>query len=337
MIGFALLCGLFWGTADKNPEWKRYSFQQKQMGVSFRITLYAPDKAAANIASRAAFLRIERLNGILSDYDANSEVSRLCRSSRPGKPVQVSRDLMFVLAQSLAVSQRSNGAFDVTVGHLTRLWRRTRRRKQMPKPDDLQQALQKTGYRFVRLDAKNGTVELLNSGMRIDFGGIAKGYAADEAMKVLRKHGITRAMVDGGGDIVVGDPPPGRKGWKIGIAGVKNPNGKPSRYLLLKNVAVATSGDAYQSVTIAGKRYSHILDPRTGLGLTTRSSVTVIAPNGTAADSLASAVSVLGTKRGLELIKRLKRTEVLIVHLRNGQAVVATSPGFAGFERKPKK
>jgi thiamine biosynthesis lipoprotein len=138
--------------------------------------------------------------------------------------------------------------------------------------------------------------------MLLDLGGIAKGYAADEAMSVLKWQGINRALIAAGGDIVVSRPPPGKRGWLIGIAPLEFNGKPPDDYLLLSDAAVSTSGDREQYVEIGGVRYSHIIDPRTGLGVTARSSVTVVAPTGIVADSLATAVSVLGPERGLELI-----------------------------------
>lgn len=311
---------------------RKFDFRQREMGVQFRISVYAPAQAAANAAAKGAFARIRQLNGLFSDYDENSELMRLCRDSGPGKPVKVSPELLAVLQHAVKLSRRTDGAFDVTVGHLTRLWRRARRRKEMPKADDLKAALSKTGYRFVRIDEKRGTVELLKPGMRLDLGGIAKGYAADEALKVLRKRGLPRAMIDASGDIVAGDLPPGKRGWTIGIAPLQNPDGKSIRYLTLANCAVATSGDAYQYVVIDGRRYSHIVDPKTGLGLTQRSSVTVIARTGTTADSLASAVSVLGPAKGLAFAAGRQGVEASVTILRNGKPVTLETCGFRSAE-----
>ncbi len=314
----------------------RYDFRQRHMGVDWNISVYAPQEAAANAAVTAAFRRIKQLNGLLSDYEPDSELMRLCRNSRPGKPVKVSRELLFVLSRSQGLSRQTGGAFDVTVGHLTRLWRNARRQRRFPKPDDLKKARERTGFDLMKIDEKAGTVELQKRGMRLDLGGIAKGFAGDEAMKVLRKHGITRCMIDGSGDIVVGDPPPGKHGWKIAVAPLrnakrKNGNEKSPQILLLKNAAVATSGDAYQFVEFHGKRYSHIVDPKTGLGLTRSSSVTVIAPTGWQADSLASAVSVLGPHKGVTFLAGLCRTEASITVLRKGKPTTVRTCGFSQF------
>ena len=311
---------------------ERFEFLQIQMGVPFKVVLYAPHEAIANRAVRAAFRRIKQLNRIFSDYAPDSELMQFCRISGPEKPVEVSSELYFVLSRSLALSRQSGGAFDVSVGPVVKLWRKARRRKRLPNPEALAVARRLMGFQSIRLNAKAGTVQLMKPGMRLDFGGIAKGYAADEALRILRTHGITRALIDGGGDIVVGDAPPGKAGWRIGIAALAKPDAEPNRFLLLKNAAVATSGDAYQAVTIDGTRYSHIVDPKTGLGLTRSSSVTVVAADGITADSLASAVSVLGPQRGLKLIESTKAASALIVELKDGRLQTTTSACFAKHE-----
>src|SRR5262245_37767566 len=164
----------------------RYEYQQPQMGLPSRIVLYAPDSTNANAAAAAAFKRIAQLNDILSDYDTDSELSRLSRTSGEGKAVPVSEDLWRVLERSQALAERSDGAFDVTVGPFVNLWRKARREKKMPNPDWLANARRAVGYRHMRLDPKGRTAELLAPDMRLDLGGIAKGYAIDEALKVLR-------------------------------------------------------------------------------------------------------------------------------------------------------
>ena len=315
---------------DPPSKLERFEFEQVRMGVPFRISLYSRDKAVANDAARAAFARIKELNLILSDYEPDSELMRLCRTSRPGRPVQVSPELFFVLQRALAVSKASEGAFDVTVGPLVALWREARRSRTMPEPEKVAAARERVGWKFMRLDPTGRAVELLKPGMRLDLGGIAKGYAGDEALRVLEQHGVARALVAAAGDIVAGDPPPDRPGWRIGIAPLDAPEGPPSRHVLLENAAVSTSGDAFQYVEIDGVRYSHIVDPQTGLGLTTRSSATVVASDGISADSLASAVSVLGPERGLKLIATREATAALIVESDEGKTRTWESPTLKG-------
>ena len=170
-----------------------------------------------------------------------------------------------MLSRSQLLAAQSEGTFDITVGPIVKLWRRARRSKEMPSPERLAEARRAVGYRYLQLDPKKHTARLLRPGMRLDLGGIGMGYAVDESLALLRSLGITRALLDASGDIGVGDPPPGKEGWKIGIAPYAA-DAPPSRYLILANAAVTTSGDAFQHVDIGGKRYSHVVDPRTGLG-----------------------------------------------------------------------
>jgi len=194
----------------------------------------------------------------------------------------------------------------------------------MPDADRLVEAKAAVGHQFVNLDENAETVRLTKPDMLLDAGGIAKGYAADAALAILKHHGITRALVNASGDIAFGDPPPGKSGWKMGVAPLAADD-EPSRVFLLANCASATSGDAYQHVVIDGQRYSHIVDPRTGLGLTQPSSVTVFAPTCMAADSLASAVSVLGPEKGFELIDKKCHTAALVIRVENDQPKVYES------------
>jgi thiamine biosynthesis lipoprotein len=217
-----------------------------------------------------------------------------------------------VLTAAQSLSEKSNGAFDATVGPLVKLWRRARREQQMPSSGRLEEARSAVGYQHLKLDPAARTARLERPGMRLDLGGIAAGYAMDEALAVLRSQGVSRALLDASGDIVVGDPPPHQRGWRIGVA-PRSADGPPSQYVLLSNSAVTTSGDAFQHVEIGGKRYSHIVDPHTGLGLTDRSAVTLIAHDGITADSYATAVCVLGPKRGLELVEATPGAAALIV------------------------
>ena len=298
------------------------------MGVPFRIVLYAPDKPSAEAGARAAFGRIRQLNTILSDYEDDSELSRLSQTAGSGQAVRVSEELWFVLQRAQKLSERTEGAFDVTVGPVVSLWRKARREQKLPDAARLAQALQAVGHGKLRLDSRRRTVQLLAPRMRLDLGAIAKGYAADEALQVLRRQGLTRALVAGGGDMALGDPPPGKKGWRIEIAPLDVTNAPPARFVLLANAGLATSGDLFQHVEIDGKRYSHIVDPRTGIGLTDHSLVTVIAADGITADSLATAVSVLGPAQGRKLIGGTKGAAAHIVR-RPGETIeIAESGGF---------
>lgn len=298
-------------TADK-PSLTRFQFSEVEMGVPFTLTFYAAGEKVANKAAQEVFARLKVLNGIYSDYDSQSELSRLAASSREGEAVRVSPELWKVLAAAQQLSKKTEGAFDITVGPYVRLWRRARRNGEMPSSQRMSEARAAVGFGHLRLVPEARTVELLRPKMRLDLGGIAKGEAVDEALRVLARHGIDRALVDAGGDLAVGAAPPDRPGWRVALAPL-DPKQPPTEYLLLTDAAVATSGDAIQFVEIDGQRYSHIVDPHTGLGLTQRSSVTIVAPNCRTADSLASAVSVLGPERGLALVNELAGVEAFVV------------------------
>ena len=270
------------------------------MGARARIVVYAPNQRSAERACKAAFERVAHLEDVMSDYWPHSELMRLCAKSG-GPPVKVSRELLFVLRKSSDLSHLSDGAFDVTVGPLVKLWRESRKTGRLPDAKELAAARKLVGWRKVIINEKARTIRLETPGMQLDLGGIAKGYACDEALLVLRREGIRSALVEMGGDIAVGDPPPEKKGWGIILANAPDPKHKR---LLLRNSAVSSSGDTQQFIEIGGKRYSHIVDPCTGLGLTSRIAVTVVAQNGITSDGLSTAVSVLGARKGQALVRK---------------------------------
>ena len=272
------------------------------MGTAFNIVLFAPDSSRAREAADAAYARIDTLNQHLSDYLAESELSLLSATAGTGQHVPLSHDLWTVLAAAQHLARESNGAFDVTVGPLTRLWRWAMRRGQLPPTDRLERARRAVGFRHLVLDSLTQTALLKQPDMQLDLGGIAKGYAVDEALAVLQAHGLSRALVDGGGDIRLGDPPPETLGWRIAIDVVQANGEKMKEHRLLANQAVATSGATYRFVEVEGVRYSHLLNPHTGIGMTDERMVTVIAPTGLQADALASALSILEPSEGLALI-----------------------------------
>jgi thiamine biosynthesis lipoprotein len=260
----------------------------------------------------------------MSDYQATSELMRLCAKSG-GLAVKVSDDLFAVLNRAQDVSSRSEGAFDVSVGPIVRLWRQARRTQRLPDPEKLAAARKLVGYRNIILDAEKHTVRLKLKGMRLDLGGIAKGYAADQALIELRRAGLPRSLVAAGGDIVVGDSPPGKKAWTIAIAPL--PDEDPQS-LHLVNAAVSTSGDAEQFVEIDGKRYSHIVDPRTGIGLVGQMNATVVAPTGVQADSLTKVLAVLGPKEAFPILAKEKGVSGRFVRKIKDGHEIKKSPGF---------
>jgi thiamine biosynthesis lipoprotein len=305
---------------------ERFEFREPHLGTVVDLTLYAPDQTAANDSAKAAFARIEELNRILSDYNPDSEAMRLCQTAGTGQSVPVSDELFEILQKSVEIAKATDGAFDVTIGPVVKLWRVARRQKTLPDPDQLTAARKLIGWSNIRLNVKDRSVELLKAGMQLDFGGIGKGYIADQTRTALAKRGIRSCLVSVAGDISAGEAPPGRDSWRIGIAPLDSPDGEPSRYLKLVNCSVSTAGDAFQFVEIDGTRYSHIVDPATGLGLTRRSSVTVVAPQGMLADGLDTAICIMGAEKGLKLIEQHKGVAALIVVSTDAGPAVTESP-----------
>lgn len=298
-LAIPVLLSATWAAA---AEPMRFEYEEPHMGTRFRVVLYAPDRATASAAAKAAFARVADLNRIMSDYLATSELMVLCQKNETvATAVPVSADLFAVLKHARAISEKSDGSFDVTVGPLVKLWRQSRRTQKLPDAKELADAKARVGWRNVELDETARTVKLLVPRMQLDLGGIAKGYAADEALATIARHDIRSALVAAGGDVAVSDAPPGTKGWTVDIAPL--PGSTEKRTLQLTNAAVSTSGDLEQFVVIDGVRYSHILDPKTGLGLTERRTVTVVAPRGWMADGLTKTASVLPVAKGLEVIE----------------------------------
>lgn len=312
VIFFVLSVCFAWGCGcASRPDLQRFEFSKPQMGVPFRLVLYAPSEAVASNAAHHAFARVERLNSILSDYDYDSEVSKLSRTSGSNIWIKVSEDLWNVISHSKKFAEESNGAFDPTIGPVVNLWRHARRLRELPDPQRLSRAMEAVGYRNIELNSRSKSVRLRVPNMRLDFGGIAKGYAVEEALKVVKVHGIRSALVGAAGDIAVSSAPPGRKHWRLEAAGIEEGQ---QDFMGLKNSSITTSGDLFQFLEINNVRYSHILDPRTGVGLTNHVLVTTIGPNCTEADAAATALSVLPQNEWATFLQKHPRIEARILY-----------------------
>lgn len=321
-----------YGRADAAPAFHRFDFSEPHMGTVWSITCYGADRSAVTGAVAHAFRRIDELERIMTDYDPESELLRLCSATvKQWHPV--SRDLFQVLELSGDIVRQSSGCFDPTVGPLVQVWRRARRQRELPEPGRIEAAREVFGWKNVALRRSRTTVRLGLPGMRLDLGGIAKGYAADAALRVLREHGLRSALVAASGDLAIGDAPPGEVGWRIRVG---DPSGRTNvigQVLLLRNAGVSTSGDAEQFVEIAGRRFSHIVDPRTGLGLTNRLQATVIAECATRSDALATAVCILGAEAGQQMIERDRKLSSLLLVPMDGGYRQLTSRRLARIPR----
>lgn len=272
---------MFLMVAGTQTNLARFTFAELHMGGEVRITVYAPSPDRANRAVKAAYARIAELEQIMSDYRPTSEV----RSLLSNQSKTVSKELFEVLTTAKQISQATNGAFDVTAGPAVALWRRSRQTYQLPGPIELQAAKSQIGFQFVDLDPTRRTVTITKKGVAIDLGGIAKGYAVDEAHRVLASYGLHISLIQAGGDLRLGQAPPNTDGWPIDLQG---------EIQHLHSCAISTSGDLEQFVEINGTRYSHIVNPNTGLGLTNQISATVIGSSGLITDPLATALCVMG-------------------------------------------
>lgn len=270
----------------------RFTTTRPAMGTPWQITLYASDTLTANQLTESAFARIEAIEQIASDYRPDSEIN-LLKSLPARRDHLVSKELFTLLSLSKQLAKRSRGAYDPTIGPLSKLWRRAFRHQRFPSEIEINRARTRVRWKYLRL-RRPGLVSLRRDSISLDLGGIAKGYALDAVAQLLIARGVKQFLIDGGGDLLLGDPPPGRSGWTVVT---------PAGRVDTANVAIATSGGNYHYLEHEGQRYSHLIDPRTGLGVTHGEALTVFAPTATVADGLASALSVMSRGR-LRLVTR---------------------------------
>lgn len=307
---------------------ERFEYRHRQMGTQIRLVFYTSDQGKADSVSKAVFARIDGLNNKLSDYIEESELNTLCKQAQ--QDVSVSEDLYLVLKEAVRISKKTEGAFDVSAGPLVQLWRKARDTKALPSNTEITTAKQRVGNKYITFPQKN-TVRLEKPGMQLDLGGIAKGFAADEAIKILESHKIGSALIDMGGDIRVSNPPPNKPYWTLAFSYFNREGNEIVRKIRLKNQAVATSGDLYQSVSIDGVRYSHIIDTRTGYALSNSTQVTVISKSGLLADAHASAVSVMGIQRSIVFLNEVANLKIFMVSRSKDGYTQWNSPNFNVF------
>ena len=285
-------------------------FTETCMGTDFTLLIDHPNKIFAKKAASMAFKEAHRLDQIFSDYISDSELSRLSINSGSSEFYPLSEDLFRVLAASQKLAIETKGAFDITIGPFSRLWRIARFRKTLPNSKVLLNTHKRVGHEKLILNYEKKEAQLLENAMVLDLGGIAKGYAADQMLKILKEFGVSRVLIDAGGDILLGDAPDDRSGWQIEIGGRIHPD---LPILTVSNIAIATSGDFEQSVTLNDQKFSHLINPFTGIGLTNLSQVTVLAPSAMVADSLASACLVLGSKKGMKYLESKQQIQAFFL------------------------
>ena len=318
-----LIIGL---TARAQP--RRFVFSANKMGSPFGIIMYAGDSAAAGNISRECFKLVDSLVNIFSDYIDSSELNRLCaRAGKEYKPMEVSPALFDILLQSKKAYEKSKGTFDITLGPVTRLWRKARKEKRFPADSIVKEKLALTGFNKIAVDTQAHTVKLMQAGMQLDLGGIAQGYIAQQVINYLKAVNIETALVDVSGDILAIGAPPGTNGWKVGINVPEQKDDLLKKHLTISNKAVTTSGDVYQFMEHDGKRYSHVIDPHTGYGITTQKNVTVVANDGTTADWLTKACSILPTREAKKLARSFEAA-LLVGTIKKGKLFLITNGRF---------
>jgi thiamine biosynthesis lipoprotein len=321
-------CICLFGQQPQPAALEMFEAVEPHMGTLMRITLYSRDASQAGSAFRAAFARISALHAALTDYLPESELNQLTLNA-VRQPVKVSEDLLAVLLKAEQLSRETDGAFDITVGAVTHLWRAARKSHTVPSQDQIQAAVAHTGFRKIHIDKISHTVQLDEAGMQLDLGGIAKGYAADQALSELAKRGVDSALVAASGDLTFSGAPPGKPGWRIEVDPTGQVSGPFVRALLLTHAAVSTSGDREQHLDSLGTRYSHIVDPHSGFGLMSGMAVTVVAGAGIDADATATAVEVLGIEAGLAFVERQPRLAAFAVVTDSGKQKAIASARFS--------
>ena len=309
-----------------NAQKTRFSFSEQKMGSPLNIIFYAQDSVNANKLARTCFELIDSLNHIFSNYDSSSELTSI--NNNAGIAKNIASPLMWeLIMQSKEAYFKSKGAYNIAMGPLTQLWRTARRLKQFPSQVQIKNKLILCNFNKIQLNDFNHSIYLTAKGMQLDFGGIGKGYIAQKVVDYLKKEGITTSLVDAGGDIVLGDAPPNKKGWTVGVNQPEKADDLLPEKLQLHNLSVATSGDVYQFIEHNGKKYSHIIDPSTGYGVTSLRNVTVIANDGALADWLATACSILPINEAKKLALSL-HAELLITESINNQLKRNNTMGF---------
>ncbi len=285
------------------------------MGSRYEITAVHEDKSIAEQSIKAAIQEIERIEQLISSWNPSSQTSEINRNAGL-KTVKVDKELYQLIERSLKVSKLTNGYFNIAFGPLSELWKEYSYENQLPPADKIKAALQLIDVSLIQIDQENQSIFLKEKGMKIGFGAIGKGYSANQAKKIMQELGIQNGMVNAGGDLTVWGKAKNDKAWKIGIADPDKKSGYIA-WLELSNTSIVTSGNYEKYVTINGKKYTHIINPKSGMPVEGVKSVTILSPDAELSDALATSVFVMGVEKGLELIDRLKNTECLIIDDKN--------------------
>ena len=282
---------------------QRYEFSIQKMGTTFRIITYSVDSSYAEMIIQKCWRRLEEIDKTFSDYRSDSEATKLSLRSNTDDWQPVSPDMWTALQFAHSLSLKTNGSYDITIGPLSKLWRKAIRRFEFPDEVEIVEAKNLVGYHLLELNVDTRSVRLNRPGMQLDFGSVAKGFAVDELFQILKQAKLERSLVDGGGDIYAGTAPPGTDGWRVKIASA-------NADILLQNQAIASSGHSFKFLEHDGVRYSHIVDPHSGLGATSLTVVNITASTCMIADALASTLCILDKEASDNLLKSFPLVEI---------------------------
>jgi thiamine biosynthesis lipoprotein len=308
---------------------KKFSYSEMKMGSPFNLIIVSADSNIAHHLARKSFALVDSLNHIFSNYDSSSELSKI-NASAGLLPYKMSTAMLDLVQKSQYAYIQSKGAYDISIGPLTSVWRNARRAKAFPAATTVLDTKKLVGLNQVKINKRLGTIFLPIAGMQLDFGGIAKGYIAQWVIDYLKANGIQEALADAGGDIVMSGAPLDQKGWLIGVNIPETTDDLLNKKLQLTNCSVATSGDVYQYIEKQGVKYSHIINPLTGYGVTNLRNVTIIAKTGATADWLATACSILPIKQAKQLALS-HQAALLITTLENGKLIFEATPNFNNY------
>jgi len=281
------------------------------MGSRFDITVVERDSITANSFINIAIEEITRIERLISSWDYNSQTSQINRNAGV-KPTNVDNELFDLIERAVAISKLTDGAFDITYASMDKVWKFDGSVASMPAKEEILASVSKVGFQNIELDKKNNSVFLKYEGMKIGFGAIGKGYAADKAKQLLISKGVSAGIISASGDMNTWGKQPNGNEWKVAITNPLNKN-KVFALMPISNGAVVTSGNYEKYIKIDGKRYAHIIDPRTGYPSSGIISVTVFAKSAELADALATSVFVMGAHTGLDRINQLPQIECIII------------------------
>ena len=320
---------LVFSTPLLQAQTRKFSYSEMKMGSAFNLIIVSADSNKANHLARKSYELVDSLNHIFSNYDSSSELSKI-NASAGLLPYKMSSAMLDLVQKSQYAYIQSKGAYDISIGPLSSLWRNARKAKLFPEASTVLATKKLVGLNQVKINKRLGTIFLPNANMQLDFGGIAKGYIAQWVINFLKANGIQQALVDAGGDIVMSGPPLNQQGWLIGVNLPETTDDLLNKKLQLSNCSVATSGDVFQFIEYKGVKYSHIINPLTGYGVTNLRNVTIIAKTGATADWLATACSILPIKEAKQLAIS-HQAALLITTLKNGKLVFEATPNFKNY------